>query len=929
LGFSICNAGNSWSLNGGRALTDDLVPTNFRLLHLSNKSIHLWFKMIDVDSAFADIIQLTGQVMNPELSRQAATRFAWHYGWRPSFFLPANLKHREEIASAHLVIEQGLENTAVISFLNKRRFENLSSAQITNLLEISYNNLIDWHIVIDDTRATYLNNRSKKSRVESILFDQKDLDGLRYQRFLQISSDYYELEIETLDEKLLSIISQHRRKLYSLLKRKASVEALSNFFNGIIFCRALEDQKIAEGESFDQNLFEYWLSFSNDQGKKKFRNFFSSFASNIYGKPLPDYILHENELDVFDSLDRLTIAGIFKEYYGNTIYNYDFSLMNKHALGKIYEKYVTQLSIPFESQPMLFDIGIPAEEESARSSGTVYTPQYIASFFTKYAVKEMGEETIIEGKHIDPACGSSVFLRNLAEKITLSIGETIEAKKITILFSNLYAIDINKNATYASILSLSLFYLSLTGKFPENLSIHHADSLEYLSKNEFNGKFTTVFSNPPYINSDSLKGQQKEVAQKVFSDYQKGKFDTYLAFLVCSVNALEEGGLGFFVIPHTFLTNVSASLVREFISENCWVKGIIDLSDVKVFSEVWTYVILLIVQKKSKNIPIPRAKIAKVYTNPGIALEDYLENDFLSTDYVEIYTAPQSSISGSEWTLLSVDDQAVLAKLSSFPTLGSMFEVMQGIATGDDSVFMVEKPIAGEEEIYKPLLPDKSIKKFVLPREPVKYVIYPYQNDKLLPNAYFSQKYPKTWKYLNKFRISLGQRARKSEKNWWSLSTPRQSVNFEQPKIVTPNLILDTKFAVDSTMGFYLTRTTFLYLNLDILDGLSIEKGSEEHIRIMHFYAILMNSPIYLWSINHSARRYAQSYIKIEVNLVKQSRIPDFRAVNKKDFLFLAGLAQRIANGDYLTKPEIEKSERIITKLYGLNQNDIYKVINA
>ena len=59
--------------------------------------------------------------------------------------------------------------------------------------------------------------------------------------------------------------------------------------------------------------------------------------------------------------------------------------------------------------------------------------------------------------------------------------------------------------------------LSMTGNFPSNLNISHADSLGFLNKSDDGKDFYTVFSNPPYINSDDLKGMQKENAQKMLS----------------------------------------------------------------------------------------------------------------------------------------------------------------------------------------------------------------------------------------------------------------------------------------------------------------------------------------------------------------------------------------------------------------------------
>src|SRR5215218_10233416 len=73
--------------------------------------------------------------------------FAQGLGWQPSdpFYAP----HVQDIATAHLVVEHGLENTAVLSFLRSpNSYSDLDYSARRSLLALSYNNLVDWHIQI-------------------------------------------------------------------------------------------------------------------------------------------------------------------------------------------------------------------------------------------------------------------------------------------------------------------------------------------------------------------------------------------------------------------------------------------------------------------------------------------------------------------------------------------------------------------------------------------------------------------------------------------------------------------------------------------------------------------------------------------------------------------------------------------------------------
>lgn len=65
-------------------------------------------------NAYDLIVRLTSQDLSLFDRTRMLTEFAYGFGWQPSDSLddPTAL----EISNAHLVVEHGLENTAVISF---------------------------------------------------------------------------------------------------------------------------------------------------------------------------------------------------------------------------------------------------------------------------------------------------------------------------------------------------------------------------------------------------------------------------------------------------------------------------------------------------------------------------------------------------------------------------------------------------------------------------------------------------------------------------------------------------------------------------------------------------------------------------------------------------------------------------------------------
>ena len=93
--------------------------------------------------------------------RLAIKDFTHHFGWTPSDSIETL---EMGYAQKHIVVEHGLENSAVISFL-KRPFSSLSTDERQRLLNVSYNNLVDWHVQIEREQVTFVYNRTEPERI--------------------------------------------------------------------------------------------------------------------------------------------------------------------------------------------------------------------------------------------------------------------------------------------------------------------------------------------------------------------------------------------------------------------------------------------------------------------------------------------------------------------------------------------------------------------------------------------------------------------------------------------------------------------------------------------------------------------------------------------------------------------------------------------
>ena len=195
-------------------------------------------------SLYDILVQLTGLQLPDVERRRYVKDFAHHFGWTPSDNLDdITAAMVGNFANGHLVVEHGLQNTAVISFL-KRPFADLGFEERRRLLNISYNNLVDWHIQIEREQVTYIFNRTdseQKQVVAKFSISRDDLDNLRSSAFEQISGRRQSANLPALDDALIGTIQFWKSWLSTEVDSLETNAELSALFNAIIFARAVED----------------------------------------------------------------------------------------------------------------------------------------------------------------------------------------------------------------------------------------------------------------------------------------------------------------------------------------------------------------------------------------------------------------------------------------------------------------------------------------------------------------------------------------------------------------------------------------------------------------------------------------------------------------------------------------------------------------
>lgn len=798
---------------------------------------------------------------------RALRLFATEFGWKPSDEL-ARYAGTETFCNGHLVVEHGFDQTAVISFLRSDTpFAELSLHQRRQLLELSYNNLVDWHFMPERAGMRVVYNRNYPP--QDVFFPLTSTDEVwRSRAFEMLTGKRPSSNVKRLDDALIQTVSFWKRAIQSDIGETVTLREISSMINSVILVRGLEDYKNRHQASDRRLLLDSMNGLS--PGKSAYRAINAALQSLGQVDAPPWLAAMITDLRAFDGWENEAVRELFDDFYlgRDSVYRYNFHLISKHALSRIYEHYVSLLRDNKSPQMSLFRT-LPTEVRN-KDLGSVYTPQYIARFFAKYAREHRTPRSFRNMKTMDPACGSGMFLRTLLELQCDPTNDDSTPSQQRSSFSNTLGIDIDDNACQAARLSLALLHLVLTGSFPADLKIVCADAIDYLEDSNTQS-FDTVIANPPFVKWDGLPQRIRDSLSTYMMDTGLGKQDLYLAFLKKAVEHTAAGGLLCFVLPHSFLLSRSGEELRARLSSEFTIRVLADLSEVAVFQQTGIYVVLLIAEKLRD--PQAPAMVMKCREFVGEALQEVLAGRVRNGDGYEIFQLPQAAFGRKRWSLLQPDEDAVRRLFDEQPKLDSIVDVHQGIVTGMDDVFIRasrECP-KGERSVWVPLLQDRDMLRFTVPERQAYAVFMPFDADgKRLAETELRKSYPETWLYLRKHKAKLEGRAAviKSSLPWWSPERPRTPATLLVPKIVTPHLVLLPRFGVDSEGKYAVSRSPYL-----------VPKTTSSGTALLKVICAVMNSAIGHWQLASSSHKYSRGYLMLEVRTLREFRLPEPAAI--------------------------------------------------
>jgi type I restriction-modification system DNA methylase subunit len=342
------------------------------------------------------------------------------------------------------------------------------------------------------------------------------------------------------------------------------------------------------------------------------------------------------------------------------------------------------------------------------------------------------------------------------------------------------------------------------------------------SETEGSSGFDVIIGNPPYVRIQTMKEwapKEVEFYKKKYISGSKGNYDIYVLFAEKGLQLLNEKGRMGFILPHKFFQAKYGKGLRKIITDGRNLSHIVHFGDKQVFSNATTYTCLLFLDKQRKE-KFSYVKVHDIgeWQRIDRQLKQSVDNEEagipvnsgLQPSVIEEGIVDSSSLTEKEWNIVIGPGKELFEKLSNMPVkLGDVAKIFQGLVTGADGVFKLEKPTNIEKELLRPLLRSAQI-------EPYSYqigsgcMLFPYDIVKnkavLIPSLKLKQKYPNTWSYLKKHEKTLKERERGKwyHDNWYAFGRSQNLTEMEEPKLIIQVLSLEPRWIYDDK-GLYMT----------------------------------------------------------------------------------------------------------------------------
>lgn len=514
-------------------------------------------------------------------------------------------------------------------------------------------------------------------------------------------------------------------------------------------------------------------------------------------------------------------------------------------------------------------------------------------FYTKNDIiigKMLESLDLLNGKILEPACGSGLFLIPIIRRIIKLLEDKNYNSQMILNYicDNIYANDIDTRITKITEINIITILLPLivdannhNSDFKMNRL--HITNYDFTEKDVYDVKFSIVIGNPPFVtmygkhsrNMTEEKRSYFNTFNFVQDKHKDNKFNLSMFFVENGLNYLLEGGKLNFILDISFLETAFKDL-RKYIVQNYFIEFMI--VGLQEFEDVTSgQIIISIINKKLKNkyvnfIDYSTHEILNVN-------QDIWDNKL--TKYV--FTKPLNYI-----------ETAIITKMNCFIELGKLFPNKSlrtcCALTGKTEEFIVDPEEENKCITFPYIEGSKGLKgKFFTPT----------------PNRYIKYDYELQLKLSDEFRQELTLKGIKNTKR----VTLGDKDAYLAPKI----------FIRQSATEIIATYCSEPYAANNSIYILTTKENTPESINMLKYTCGLLNSDL----ITFYCR--INKIIKLEKGKIPQIRISDLKHIkiniNDEFFEQIIGLVERL-----LITPEnkqlYKELNSLVYRIYNIDENE-------
>ncbi|MBD2143614.1 Eco57I restriction-modification methylase domain-containing protein, partial [Anabaena sp. FACHB-1250] len=331
--------------------------------------------------------------------------------------------------------------------------------------------------------------------------------------------------------------------------------------------------------------------------------------------------------------------------------------------------------------------------------------------------------------------------------------------------------------------------------------------------------FDVVMGNPPYIRQEEIK-QLKPILQQRYQCYT-GIADIFVYFYEIGLHLLKSKGHLTYISSNKYFRAGYGEKLRQLLTNSTTIYNLIDFGDFPVFEEAIAYPSIITLSKVK-----PEHNQVQILSWNTTKKEKIAE--FVTVLKKEGLIILQKNLQSDGWRLESSQILDLLTKLRNFGTPLEEYvngQFYYGIKTGFNEAFVIDRETRdrliaehpSSAEVIKPLLRGRDVKRWDLQfAEQYLIKIESSENkkhswsDKIEKEAekIFDKTYPAIYRYFSQFRNTLIKRSDQG-KFFWELRSCIYWSEFEQPKIIYPNICKRNEFAWDES-GYYTNQKAFI-----------------------------------------------------------------------------------------------------------------------